>query len=86
MSERPITQRVEAVEQQITHVASVQAQNTSAIPALIHAIDQLRSGVDTHFAVVEARLSAMETQLAALNRSNQLLAELLSSRLPPPKE
>lgn len=92
MSETPtpygssITQRVEAVEQQITHIADMQEQNTNAISALIHAVDQLRSGVDAHFIAVEARLAGMENQLAALNRSNQLLAELLTSRLPPPKE
>lgn len=92
MSETPtpygssITQRVETVEQQILQVTAVQAQNTQTISALIHAVDQLRSGVDAHFVAVEARLAGMENQLAALNRSNQLLAELLTSRLPPPKE
>ena len=76
--------RVETLEHQIVQVTEVQVQNTNAIGALVNAIDRLRSGVDSHFLVVEARLTAMESQLAALNQSNQLLADLLATRLPPP--
>lgn len=94
MSETPtpygspsITQRMETVERQIAQVTDVQAQNANAIVALVDAIDRLRSGVDDHFVAVEARMNGVEAQLAALNRSNQLLAELITARLPlPPKE
>lgn len=91
MSETPapygspsITQRMEMVEQQIVRVTDVQTQNANAIVALVDAIDRLRAGVDDHFVAVEARLNGVEAQLAALNRSNQLLAELITARLPPP--
>ena len=55
----------------------VQVQNANAIAALVNVIDRLRTDVD-------ARLTAVEKQLTALNESNQLLTELITTRLPPP--
>ena len=87
MSETPtssgepsITTRVEALERQM----NAQAQNAGAIVALVHSLDRFRSEIDARFNAVEGRLDGMGEQLAALNRSNQLLAELITARLPPP--
>jgi hypothetical protein len=68
----PIIARVDAVEHQI-------AQNANAIAALVNAVDHMRSSFD-------GRLAAIESQLAALNENNKLLAELIITRLPDPKQ
>ncbi len=73
----PIPARVDTLEHQM-------AQNTSAIIALVNAIDRLRTDMDHRFVGVDTRLTAIERQLEVIHQSNQLLAELLSTRLPPP--
>lgn len=80
----PLTTRVETLERRISQIADAQTQNTSAIGALINSIDSLRASVDIRLTAVEGRLTAMEKHLVALNQSNQLLAELITSRLPAP--
>jgi hypothetical protein len=73
----PLITRVERVERDLVRIADIQAQNVNAIAGLVNAVDQMRSTFDS-------RLAAIETQLSAIHQSNQLLIELLTSRLPPP--
>lgn len=80
----PLITRVDHLERDLALITDTQQQNTNAISALINAIDGLRASVDIRLTAVDGRLTAMEKQLAALNQSNQLLAELITSRLPPP--
>lgn len=80
----PLITRVETLELRISQIADAQTQNTNAISALINAIDGLRASVDIRLTSVDGRLTAMEKQIIALNQSNLLLAELITSRLPPP--
>lgn len=67
----PLLTRVDALER-------VTEQNASAIAGLINSVDRMRVSFDS-------RLTAIESQLAALNESNKLLAELIIKRLPDPK-
>jgi hypothetical protein len=84
MSETPITARVDTLEQQLAQITNVQAQNANAIIALVNAIDRLCTDIDDRFIASDVRLAVMEKQLTALNESNRLLAELITTRLPPP--
>jgi hypothetical protein len=80
---QPIIARVDTLERQLAQVIDMQSQNANAVIALVNAIDRMRTRGDDRFMAVESRLVAMENQLAALNRSNQLIAELIATRLPP---
>jgi hypothetical protein len=82
----PLITRVDRLERDLAQITDTQRQNTNAISALINAIDGLRASIDIRLTAVDGRLTAMEKQLAALNQSNQLLAELITTRLPPTKE
>jgi hypothetical protein len=73
----PLVSRVEAVERQIALIADIQEKNTTAIAALVNSVDRMRASSDS-------RLAAIERGLTALNESNRLLADLITSRLPPP--
>lgn len=79
-----LVSRVDALERNLLLITDTQQQNTNAISALIHAIDGLRASVDVRLLAVDGRLTAMEKQLVAINQSNQLLAELIATRLPAP--
>lgn len=67
----PLLTRVDALER-------VAEQNASAIAGLINSVDRMRASFDS-------RLTAIESQLVALNENNKLLAELIIKRLPDPK-
>lgn len=73
----PIVTRVERVERDLVRLADSQEKNASAIAALVNSVDQMRSTFDS-------RLATIERGIAALNESNRLLIELITSRLPPP--
>lgn len=90
-NDRPVpptlSARVDTVERQISLIIDAQSKNTNAIAGLINAVDGLRASIDTRMATFDARMTAMEKQLVALNESNRLLIDLITSRLPvPPKE
>jgi hypothetical protein len=73
----PLVSRVEAVERQISLIADIQEKNAGAIAALVNSVDHMRTNFDS-------RLADIERGITALNESNRLLVDLITSRLPAP--
>lgn len=72
-----ITTRVDALEQRLAAIETAYEQHKGVISALVNTLDSFRYSVD-------GRLTAINQQLAAIQQSNQVLVELITSRLPPP--
>jgi cell division protein FtsB len=84
MSEQTIPARVDALESQLARIAAATERNTSSIDALIKLADRQRDTDDRRFKAIETRLGKIERGIEALNEGNQLIAELIRSRLPAP--